>query len=130
MRVPVTAVAVAFALVLVLVPSFGCPSSCALYLVAITVQDQSTGNLLCEGTVTFGPDGAKDAMALDASIAPQDAEVPSGSQACQWDVVVTGGSFVINVTAPGFSPSSATVQLPKDECGATTVPVSVMVARS
>ncbi len=126
MRVPLAApVVVAFSVL-----ALGCPSSCALYLVAITVQDESTGNLVCEGTVTFGADGAKDAMALDASIAPQDAEVPSSSEACQWDVIVNGGNFTINVAAPGFSPSSATVQLPKDECGATTVPVSVMVKRS
>ena len=58
-----------------------CNSSCATYVVAVTVEDEATGALLCDARVTFGAgDGG---VVVDASTASTDAEVAATSSACR-----------------------------------------------
>ncbi len=106
-----------------------CNSSCATYLVTVTVEDQTSGDLLCDAKVTlFGSvDGGQ---VIDASAAAMDAEVPPSSVSCQWDTVVEGGTFQIEATAPGFRPGTATLTVSKDLCGSSTAPVTVILVRS
>jgi len=106
----------------------GCPASCATYVVAITVLDQSTGNLLCDASVTFGTGDA--GAVVDASVAPSDAEVAPTSSVCQWDVVALGGNYTVTAKAPGFAPGTASVELQADSCGTATAPVTVVLVRS
>jgi hypothetical protein len=105
-----------------------CTNDCATYVVAIVVEDDSTGDLLCDAVVTFGTGDA--GARVDASTASSDAEVPSSSSACQWDVVTLGGTYTVTASAPGFKPGTATVQLSTDECGTATAPVTVFLVRS
>jgi hypothetical protein len=104
-----------------------CNPVCATWVIAATVEDETTGELLCDATVTLVRGDA--GTVIDASTSSSDAEVPAMSQACQWDVVVNGGTFVIRATAPGFEPGTTTVTLPSDECGTATAPVMVVLSR-
>lgn len=105
-----------------------CDSSCATYVVAVTVEDEATGALLCDARVTFGAgDGG---VVVDASTASTDAEVAATSSACQWDVVAGGGTYEVKAQAPGFKPGTATLTLSSDECGTATAPVTVILVRS
>jgi hypothetical protein len=105
-----------------------CTTNCSVWLVAVFVEDHSTGDYLCDALVTFGVGDA--GAVVDASVAPTDAEVSPSSSVCQWDVVVAGGSYVVTASAPGFIRGVATVTLPSDECGAATAPVKVIMMRS
>ena len=103
----------------------GCTASCASYILTVTVVDQSTGNLLCDATVTFGVGDA--GAVIDGSVAPSDAEVSPTSSVCQWDVATLGGNYTVTAKAPGFTAAIATVQLQADVCGTATVPVTVVL---
>jgi hypothetical protein len=106
----------------------GCNPTCATYVVSIVVEDQASGNLLCDGHVRFFSGDA--GMTLDASTAYSDAEIPASSSICQWDIVVSGGSYHVTATAPGFKPGTATLQLQADECGEANAPVTIYLVRS
>jgi hypothetical protein len=105
-----------------------CTGNCATYVVTVVVQDQTTGNLLCDAHVTFGVGDA--GVTLDASVAPFDAEVAPSSSVCQWDVITAGGTYEVTASAPGFATGTATLELSKDQCGTSAAPVTVVLARS
>ena len=96
-------------------------------MVTVFVEDQGTGKLLCDAQVSFGVGDA--GVPLDASVPPTDAEASSSPSGCQWDVVVGGGNYQVTATAPGFKPGTATLNLPPDECGSATAPVTVILVR-
>ena len=105
-----------------------CTSNCSTWVVTIFLEDQSTGDFLCNARVTFGVGDA--GTVISASVAPIDAEVPSSSSLCQWDVVVVGGNYLVTASTPGFGSAVATVTLPTDECGTATAPVKLLMVRS
>lgn len=108
-------------------PLAACDSGCVTNVLSVTVQDETTGDLLCDARVTFGAGDA--GVVIDGSVPSSDAEVPATSGACQWDVIVGGGTFTVSATAPGFSSGSATVSLPTDECGTNTTPIMLILER-
>jgi hypothetical protein len=120
-------VALAALIALALVPS-GCTDNCANYALGIVVEDQATGNLLCNAKITFFLGDA--GIAIDGGFPVLDAEVAASSSACVWGVIVDGGNYVVSASAPGFATGSTTLMLPTDQCGDTNVQVTVYLARS
>jgi hypothetical protein len=110
-----------------------CRSNCATYVVTVVVEDQASGKLVCDASVrliTGAADAGGDAGQLvTPSSTPSDAEAAPSSSACQWDVVVGGGTYEIAATAPGFAAGVATLTLPTDECGTGAAPVTVLLVR-
>jgi hypothetical protein len=116
----------------VLVPALllalaSCDPACASYVVAVMVQDQSTGNFVCDAQVTLYVGDAGTALAPSSTLS--DAEVSATSPVCQWDLVVAGGNYTVAVSAPGFEPASASVQLSSDVCGTADAPVTVIMTK-
>jgi len=109
-----------------------CTTNCATYSVSVVVMDSTTQALVCDARVTLLPENARAeaGVVLDASAPPSDAEAPASSSACQWYVVVGGGSYQITATAPGFTPGTATLEVPTDVCGSAPVSVTVVLVRS
>jgi hypothetical protein len=105
-----------------------CNGNCATYLVTVVVEDEASGQLICDATVTFATGDA--GLVVDGSAAPSDAEVPAASGACQWDRQVGGGTYEVTASAPGFLPGTTTLRLATDTCGSTTAPVTVVLVRS
>ena len=103
-----------------------CTSNCATYTVSVFLVDEVTGDRVCNAHVSLATDAGG---AGDGAIAPSsplsDAEVPVTSDVCQWDIVVGGGTYQVDVSASGFMPARATIELSSDQCGSGVGPTTI-----
>ena len=122
-------VAICVAGCLVISAGPACTSNCASYTVSIFLVDEVTGDRVCNAQVSFASGPSDAGGGQDSSIAPSsplsDAEVPVTSDVCQWDIVVGGGTYQVDVSASGFMPARATLELSSDQCGSGIVPTTI-----